>query len=111
MARKVLRAGMVVTTTVAHPAYYSEYAGNPLCDFAPGDIGRIAHPDVPPVRGKRKSMVVIDFWKPGVGQFSRKAFGEETPHNGHAWRVALWPEEVKILPWPDLAPTFPIAEG
>lgn len=56
--------GMQVTVRERVEAYYSRYAGNPVCFLEPGMVGVIAAVDVPYVRrsrGKSETFACVDF--------------------------------------------------
>lgn len=68
MKKKDVKVGIKVTCLNPEEAYYSNYAGNPICCFMPGDIGIVGAIDVPYVmtkNGKDKFFVCVDFEKDG----------------------------------------------
>lgn len=88
----LFHVGMRATVTVRQEAYYSGYAGNPVCALEPGMIGVIAEVDVPYVRrlrGKSDSFACVDFdhpadpgrsWRAGVDPRDLVPLGELHPH-------------------------------
>ena len=75
MKKNKITIDMQVTCLKTEPAYYSGYAGNPVCNFEPGDVGIVGAVDVPCVTtptGRNKSFVCVDFiklgrkWRAGV---------------------------------------------
>lgn len=75
MKKKNVTLGMTVTCKRPEPAYYSGYAGNPVCCFEPSDVGTVGAVDVPYVTtpsGRNKSFVCVDFekfgqkWRAGI---------------------------------------------
>lgn len=57
MARAIPRIGDKVTSKQIVPAYYSDYAGNPTCDFGPGMVGIVKTIDI----GRNKTGCCVDF--------------------------------------------------
>jgi hypothetical protein len=96
--------GMRATVAVCQEAYYSGYAGNPVCILDPGMTGVIAEVDVPYVRRPRgcsESFACVDF--------------EHPLHPGRIWRTGVDPKH--LVPLGTLQPHPPdtvlviIAEG
>jgi hypothetical protein len=61
---RALTIGQTITTIVVTEAYYSGYGGLPPCSFCPGDVGTVVDPDLIPVFGRRR-WVLLDFTKDG----------------------------------------------
>ena len=71
---RTFRVGDTVTVTERQEAYYSGYAGNPVCFLEPGDVGGIGAVKVPKVH-----------WTPGGHYFCCIDF---TKH-GRTWRAGV----------------------
>ena len=91
-----VKVGDKVTCKVSKEAYYSNYAGAPECFFEPGEVGIVAHIDVPVVcRPKNRlgqkpapyTFTCVDFDKPGV-VLNRKT-------GSCVWRCSLHADNIK----------------
>ena len=74
--------GDVVTVTEREEAYYSNYAGNPLCFLEPGETGVIGAVKVPKV-----------FRTPGGNFFCCIDFDK----NGREWRAGVDYGKIKLV--------------
>ena len=89
MKRKI---GQLVTTKEPVYAWYSNYAGNPVCRFEPGDVGLI--------RSVNRGRVVVEFTKPGVHPGVNPHF----PDGQDPWDTSLAVEQTKLVRIPDPDP-------
>ena len=91
IAKNKVQVGMLVTCKEAKEAYYSRYAGQPMCHFTPNMIGRIAAIDVPCVR-KESTFCCVDFYLTGTDYSVCPA-----APNGYPWRVALEYDNITVV--------------
>ena len=82
MNKKSVKVGDKVTCKTPTAAYYSDYAGNPVCIFKPGMVGVAAVVDVPSVCREGVSFICVDFRVPGLYSGGKQ-------HKQDTWRVAL----------------------
>jgi hypothetical protein len=78
MRKSDVRVGDWVVAKAEKPAYYSGYAGNPVCKVQVGELVRVGATNVPRVRGRNTTFVCVDFVR-----------------NGQTWRAALDYDQIR----------------
>lgn len=69
-----------VTARMPVAAYYSGYAGQPVCNLLPGETARVVKEKVPAVCGRKPYFMLVEFEK-----------------YGQTWRAALWPGQYRFV--------------
>jgi hypothetical protein len=65
MKQSDIHIGDTITVKVREEAYYSGYAGRPVCWLEPGETAIVAAVDVPSVWRERVSFLCADFVRDG----------------------------------------------
>ena len=90
MNKKDIKVGDKVTCKRPEPAYYSGYAGNPVCVFEPGMVGVVGSVMVPCVHTDNKFFTCVDFRVPGL-------YSGDNKRKNDKWRVSLYYDNIEVI--------------